>query len=92
MDKRFLSGVKLVDGSLNHSKPRDDGKRGSKYYGTVHLNLADPRILQALADGKTSVPVDVRVVEFERKDGSGTFLKIEGWDIYEPEEKQQAAG
>lgn len=96
MDSRFTSRVLLADGTLNHSQPRTDGKRGTAFYGTLHLNLQHPAIVAALAKGQSSVAIDLSVWERTRKDGSGTFYGVQSDRVYEADAakpaSQQAAG
>lgn len=95
MDSRFTNRILFADGTLNPSKPRTDGRKGTAFYGTLHVNLQHPAILAAIAEGKTSVALDLSVWERTRKDGSGTFYGVQSDSLYEPqaaEQQQSAAG
>ena len=94
MDARFTNRILFADGTLNQSKPRTDGRKGTAMYGTLHINLQHPAILAAIAEGKTSVSLDLSVWERTRKDGSGTFFGVQSDSLYEPQQAAQesAAG
>jgi len=83
MDARFTRHVLFADGTLNQSKPRADGRKGTAFYGTLHINLGHPEIVKALAEGKTSVALDLSVWERTRNDGSGTFYGVQSDRLYE---------
>lgn len=85
MDTRFTQRVLLADGTLNPSKPRTDGKQGSAFYGTLHINLAHPEIVKALAEGKSSVALDLSVYTRTRKADGATFYGVQSYRTYEPD-------
>ena len=91
MDSRFTTRVLIADGTLNHSQPRTDGKRGTAMYGTLHLNLQHPEILAAIAAGQPSVQLDLSVWERTRGDATGTFFGLQ-WDgVYRPDAAKKSA-
>ena len=95
MDNRFTQHILIADGTLNRSAPRADGRKGTAFYGTLHINLAAPQVLAALANGETSIALDLSVWERTRKDGSGTFYSVQSDRVYKPEaqaEPEAAAG
>ena len=85
MDNRFTQHVLIADGTLNLSAPRTDGRKGTAMYGTLHINLAAAQILEALANGETSIAIDLSVWERTRKDGSGKFYGVQSNRVYKPE-------
>lgn len=88
MSNRFTRRVLLLDGTLNHSKPRTDGRTGTAMYGTVYANVAElaPLFAEALAKGQTEIAFDLSCWTRTRKDGSGTFFSIESTRLYQPDE------
>ena len=90
MDTRFTNRILFADGTLNQSTPRTDGRKGTAFYGTLHVNLQHPAILAAIAEGKTSVALDLSVWERTRRDGSGTFYGVQSDRLYSPEAKAEA--
>lgn len=90
MDNRFTQRTLLADGTLNPSQPRADGKPGSAFYGTLHINLAHPAVLAALAEGAESVALDLSVYARTRKSDGAKFYGISSFRTYEPEAQAES--
>jgi hypothetical protein len=91
MDNRFTQRTLLADGTLNPSQPRADGKPGSAFYGTLHINLAHPAVIAALAEGRDSVALDLSVYARTRKADGAKFFGVTSYRTYEPAAEEGAA-
>ena len=91
MNDRFTQRLALADGTLNISQPRADGKPGSAFYGTLHINLEHPAILAAMAAGSTSVALDLSVYARTRKSDGAKFYGVSSFRTYEPEAQAESS-
>lgn len=82
----LVSQVRLFTGRMNVSKPRTDGKPGSKFYGSITLQLSHKDIAAAQARGELKVVENFAVYERVNGQTGETFYAVEATGAYRKDE------